>query len=509
MDANEGGGPAPALVPAPEPTPASAEEHQEQTQGQEQTQEQQDEQQAAAAAAVAVAAAAPGQGAVANGAAGGGNKKESVPYLKKLLSVAKRSIDDLKKKLQQRDEALGVQRKENQALQEQLERVKDLTRRAQRRIEDLEGRLEDAQGEPEEPRCPIAARLRVRDEAAGLIWCLIETAPGVTEWVEEEEVFDRIGSNSVPFPMPALSLSESESATLSQRVDQLSKTLEETQDKFRRYKMKMEMSLKRKDAEVTRLAENNLKYKQHNITGHDYYSQLEYSRREIERLSAALDDSSKEVTTLRKRNNDLDRRLRNADAEQQALHKRIVNLEASTSNKNGEEENNNKPELQTQHSGRSLPIHRPDAGAEHAALVAKHTSLLEQHDKLRDEYDKFRIHAQKLLEEERNRAASAQQPKSAVDMHSPHASSVDSSLGFEDNSAAATQAATEREYIKNIFLKYLGAREGVEKETIEAALATALRFSPDQVKWVQDQKSSVAAAQAAAGGFMGRFFSNT
>mmetsp|Transcript_8842 Transcript_8842/g.17496 ORF Transcript_8842/g.17496 Transcript_8842/m.17496 type:complete len:543 (-) Transcript_8842:1232-2860(-) len=449
----------------------------------------------------------------ANGHPASASKKETVPYLKKLLSVAKRSIDDLKRKLQQKDDSIAEYKRQNETLQEQLERVKDLTRRAQRRIEELEGKLEDFQGESQEPGCPIATRLRVKDEAANIVWCLVETSPGVTEWVEEEEVYDRVGTTSTPFPMPALSLTVDESSTLAMKEAQVTQELEELRDKFRKYKMKAEMNLKRKDAEVTRLSENNLKYKQHNITGHDYYSQLEYSRREIEKLSKALDESAAEAAALRKRNQDLDRKLRDVDADQQALLKRIqylenvdANGEAGEHRGRGVSRSNSSGvfEVETGSSKHHAGGRRnSELTAENNALLEKHYNLLEQHAKLRDEYDKFREHARALLE------SKTSQDNHGNDANGSHLSSPalsPASSSVAEQAAAATQAATEREYIKNIFIKYLCAGEGPEKETIEAALATALRFSPDQVKMVQDQKSHAALAHAATSGFSRLFF---
>jgi hypothetical protein len=58
------------------------------------------------------------------------------------------------------------------------------------------------------------------------------------------------------------------------------------------------------------------------------------------------------------------------------------------------------------------------------------------------------------------------------------------------------QQGVEREYVKNTLLRYLCTGPGPEREPMEAALATALQFTKDDVRRVQDSRSSLLAAQA-------------
>jgi hypothetical protein len=67
------------------------------------------------------------------------------------------------------------------------------------------------------------------------------------------------------------------------------------------------------------------------------------------------------------------------------------------------------------------------------------------------------------------------------------------------------QHTVEREYVKNTLLRYLCTGPGPEREPMEAALATALQFTKDDVRRVQDSRASLLATQAGES-FTARWF---
>mmetsp|Transcript_14593 Transcript_14593/g.25641 ORF Transcript_14593/g.25641 Transcript_14593/m.25641 type:complete len:401 (-) Transcript_14593:240-1442(-) len=379
------------------------------------------------------------------------SKKDSVVYLKKLLSVAKRSIEDLKQKLSDRDDLVERQDKLIQDIRKKHANVVELAKKAQGRIGELEERLRNVESDDEEVGevcVPCGILIRV-EQSDGPIWCLTKSRDdnGVVslEWLDEQEVYSRVSDSELPFQVPALSLSAQDSSRVVENELKLEKEVAELKDKYRRFKVKAEISRKQKDAEIERLSDTNLKLKQNTIVNEDIQDQLEFSKKELDKLSHSQVESLKALQ-------EVNQELVKVKAENRRLVKKqkeeVVKVPASPKRRNS-------------------------------------TALLDQYSKLKREYDNYREHVLGVFEEKDAQVAalenrlngSVEQPKKPQEK------------GRLSREHEKQQAVVERAYIKNILLKYMGAAD-VEKQVIEAALATALEFTPEEIQDVQKRRDA-------------------
>lgn len=465
---------------------------------------------------------APPEAAAAAGkvASTGASKKESVEYLKKLLSLAKGQIAELKRRRVASDAALQHKERAAEELQARNSKVVALAKRAQKRIETLEARLEEAapkQTEEEDSSAvPVGVLVRVKQgDDDRKVWCLARLASGQTEWVSEEEVYARVGEEALGFELPPLCLSADSCSKALEREAALAAALDASEDKFRKYRMRMEVMRKQKEAEVERLSANNLRYKQHNITSQDYHAQLDFSRKELERLSLSHGDVEKKCNALQRSNAQLQSKAGDLEHELAAARRGAPLAPLS-------------PGLDGEGNG--------DDGGKFARLLARTNSqnahLLEQYAKLEREYDNHRMHTFQALEEHQANIKDLQEqlrlvrgshagagegdgsassrgrvdavnggaaPKTtaAYEENGDDDGNDDGNDDDDDEDAKTTRAATERAYIKNILLQYMGSGAS-DKHVIEAALATALQFTPEEVALVQKRKAAAAAASSGA-----------
>jgi len=332
------------------------------------------------------------------------DKRESAAYLKKLLSTAKRKIESQKAELE--------------------ELRASLAKKKQKETDWIDGN-------------PANIRLKVKDVMDGnKFWCLVDFGLDKLQWMREEEFMERYGQyEDLSFREPDVSLSIFESDELRKQVEAMKESLAQTEEKFRKYKIKSELAKNQKDAEIVRLSENNLKYKQHNITDHDYHSQLEASRKEIERLEGIRGKMQKDVHLLKSQNDEF-------KAEIRKLNARMVSAS-----------------------------HSPNSATPNGETEKELNDLKEKHENLRKEYLEFREKALRIIEEIENKSQEMQQKR-----HHPSSSDM---------------SETEKEYVKNIFVKYLMTPESHERNLIETALMTALKLTPEEMKRIQSKRATL------------------
>lgn len=196
-------------------------------------------------------------------------------------------------------------------------------------------------------------------------------------------------------------------------------------EEFQKYRIRSELARQQHDLEISKLSEVNMKFKQYNVVSHDVQAELEMLRRRFELVERERSDAMADVHRL----ND---ELAVEKGARQQLHLELEKWKRKSANAAPE-------------------------------TVAKATSQLQEElSSLRREHAALKVEMEhRLAEKDR----------------------------LLNQARTGSDASTELTYLRDVVLKYLASTNDPNtKGTMEAALATVLRFTPDEVAHIKERR---------------------
>lgn len=395
--------------------------------------------------------------------------EETENKLKRLLAMAKRSIDNSKQELAEKDETIQKLREElNKSQQARHSWFVDATTR--------------------DPR-----QLLHKVAHGDLLWCLVEYAnenelddSKEFTWhcfrTEEEIQTYANRASGEPLTMPDFSMTPYE-------VERVKKSLKEeidrVQEEFRRYRVRSEITRKQKDAEIRKMSANVMAKQTEQISETDLSGELQSSKAQIRRLTKAQAEAEERESDWRRKFEKLMKdyeklsgtmgetvlamewreRYEQSVREKQELEKKMDELKLMTSGAfgNGNDSGNGDLQLLRQ---------------EFAQYRKRALNAVEQKEK---ELNDIQAHYQ----ENGGGSSSASRTSSFKEVRVRRMSmeSNSSLSGFETPNATKTN-----EYLKNIVYKYMASDQDEGKEHMEKAIATVLNFTPAEVATIQEKR---------------------
>ncbi|ETI38100.1 hypothetical protein, variant 3 [Phytophthora nicotianae] len=395
--------------------------------------------------------------------------EETENKLKRLLAMAKRSIDNSKQELAEKDETI-------QKLREELAKSQQA-----RHSWFVDASTRD-------PR-----QLLHKVAHGNLLWCLVEYVnenelDDSTEFawhcfhneVEIQEYANR--ATGEPLTLPDLSMAPYE-------VERVKKSLKEeidrVQEEFRRYRVRSEITRKQKDAEIRKMSMNVMAKQTEQISETDLSGELQSSKAQIRRLTKAQAEAEERESDWRRKFEKLMKdyeklsgtmgetilamewreRYEQSVREKQELEKKMEELKLMTSGAFGNGSDNGNGDLQSLRQ-------------EFAQYRKRALNAVEQKEKELND-----IQAQ--YHENGGGSSNASRTNSFKEVRVRRMSmeSNSSLSGFETPNATKTN-----EYLKNIVYKYMASDQDEAKEHMEKAIATVLNFTPAEISAIQEKR---------------------
>ncbi|ETL31750.1 hypothetical protein, variant 3 [Phytophthora nicotianae CJ01A1] len=395
--------------------------------------------------------------------------EETENKLKRLLAMAKRSIDNSKQELAEKDETI-------QKLREELAKSQQA-----RHSWFVDASTRD-------PR-----QLLHKVAHGNLLWCLVEYVnenelDDSTEFAwhcfhNEEEIQEYANrATGEPLTLPDLSMAPYE-------VERVKKSLKEeidrVQEEFRRYRVRSEITRKQKDAEIRKMSMNVMAKQTEQISETDLSGELQSSKAQIRRLTKAQAEAEERESDWRRKFEKLMKdyeklsgtmgetilamewreRYEQSVREKQELEKKMEELKLMTSGAFGNGSDNGNGDLQSLRQ-------------EFAQYRKRALNAVEQKEKELND-----IQAQ--YHENGGGSSNASRTNSFKEVRVRRMSmeSNSSLSGFETPNATKTN-----EYLKNIVYKYMASDQDEAKEHMEKAIATVLNFTPAEISAIQEKR---------------------
>ncbi|CAM9514465.1 unnamed protein product [Scytosiphon promiscuus] len=399
-----------------------------------------------------------GAGGGGDGAAEQENVQDTLAKFKRLLSLARRSIEENQRQITEKDGQLS-------ALREALAAAEN----ARRRDDEQAG------------ASPLQLLRRVRE--GGMWWLLVEyddeyETQGWKGFADEAAVVEFADSSNVgePLKIPPVSLSPEESATV---LEDARKQVASIREEYRKFRVKSELGRKQREAEIRQVSAESIAEKQRRISGqgaaadqeqvHALEDELQRVRNELadkeESWRQAYQKQVQETETLKREGGDT------ALAAQWRQRYEKLSLE--------KEDAMAKLDMFKGDGGGSGGSGGRGAGGQGEAVA----SLMKKYQDLKEEYRLYR--------------------KKAMDAIQGAGAAGGGGLESQD---------PKLQYLKNLMLKYLGTDEGEAREHMERAIATVLQFSEQErqelkearqaqtMAWMSNFAGMFAGSSAAAGG---------
>ncbi|KAG1693240.1 hypothetical protein DVH05_023706 [Phytophthora capsici] len=395
--------------------------------------------------------------------------EETENKLKRLLAMAKRSIDNSKQELAEKDETIQKLREElSTSQQAQHSWFVDASTR--------------------DPR-----QLLHKVAHGNLLWCLVEYV-NENEFDEsfdvawhcfrnEEEIQAYANrASGEPLTLPDFSLTPFE-------VERVKKSLKEeidrVQEEFRRYRVRSEITRKQKDAEIRKMSANVMAKQTEQISETDLSGELQTSKAQIRRLTKAQMEAEERESDWRRKFEKLMKdyeklsgtmgetvlamewreRYEQSVREKHELEKKVEELKLMTSGAIGNGSESSNGDLQS----------------------------------LRHEFAQYRKRALNAVEQKEKELSDIQAQYNENGGGSSNASRTSSfkevrvrRMSMESNSSLsgfeAPNATKTNEYLKNIVYKYMSSDQDEAKEHMEKAIATVLNFTPAEITSIQEKR---------------------
>ncbi|CAH0479208.1 unnamed protein product [Peronospora belbahrii] len=394
--------------------------------------------------------------------------KETENKLKRLLTMAKRSIDNSKQELVEKDKAI-------QKLQ--MELAKSQQAKHSWYVDES---------------TPDPRKLLYKVAQGNSIWCLVEYANDCElddskefAWhcfKSEKEIqayANRVSGE--PLVLPDFSMTPFE-------VERVKKSLKEeinrVQEEFRRYRVRSEITRKQKDADIRKISANVIAKQTEQISEVDIAGELQSSKAQVRRLTKAQAEAEERELILRRKFEKLMKdyeklsgtmgetvlamewreRYEQSAREKQELEKRLEELKLMMNGAFDKSHDRGNGDLQS--------LRQEFAQYRKSALNA-----VEQKEKqLNDIQEQYHVNGGGSIVSRANSSMEIGARRMSVESNS-------SLLGFDTPNSTRTN-----EYLKNIVYKYMSSDQDEAKEHMEKAIATVLNFTPAEVASIQEKR---------------------
>eukprot|EP00903_Cladosiphon_okamuranus_P009800 g9317.t1 len=396
-----------------------------------------------------------GPGGGVDGVAEQENVQETLAKFKRLLSLARRSIEENQRQITEKDGQIS-------ALREALGAAEN----ARRRDDEHAG------------ASPVQLLRRVRE--GGMWWLLVEyddeyETQGWKGFADEAAVSEFAESVNVgePLDIPPVSLSPEESATV---LEDARKQVASIREEYRKFRVKSELGRKQREAEIRQVSAESIAEKQRRISGQGAAADEEQVQ--------ALED---ELQRLRNELADKEETWRHA-YQKQVQETEVLKREGGDTALAAQwRQRYEKLSLEKEDAMAKLEMFKGDGGGGRGAggqgeAVA---SLMKKYQDLKEEYRLYRKKAMHAIQ----------------------------GAGAAGGGGGGLEAQDPKlQYLKNLMLKYLGTDEGEAREHMERAIATVLQFSEQErqnlkearqaqtVAWMSNFTGMFAASTAAGAG---------
>eukprot|EP00752_Nemacystus_decipiens_P004528 g4135.t1 len=390
-----------------------------------------------------------GPGGGGDGAAEQENVQETLAKFKRLLSLARRSIEENQRQITEKDGQIS-------ALREALGAAEN----ARRRDDEHAGAT------------PVQLLRRVRE--GGMWWLLVEyddefETQGWKGFADEAAVSEFADSVNVgePLKIPPVSLSPEESATV---LEDARKQVASIREEYRKFRVKSELGRKQREAEIRQVSAESIAEKQRRISGQGAAADKEQVQ--------ALED---ELQRLRNELADKEETWRHA-YQKQVQETEVLKREGGDTALAAQwRQRYEKLSVEKEDAMAKLEMFKGDGGGGRGAggqgeAVA---SLMKKYQDLKEEYRLYRKKAMHAIQ-----GAGAAGGGGGLEAQDP-----------------------KLQYLKNLMLKYLGTDEGEAREHMERAIATVLQFSEQERQNLKEARQAQTVAWMS--NFTGMFAGST
>lgn len=320
-------------------------------------------------------------------------------------------------------------------------------------------------------------------------------------WFLQEDLRGRLGADG---ELPALGPSPSEFARMSTEHASALRDLRAFKEEYRKYRIKSEMLIRQKDAELSEAKGHSLSLQETRISREDLEAELKDARAQLARLSRARTAQGDAERELKAKNRELSETLADAKRETASLRRRCdeAEAEAATAKAALERANAVAAAATPEADGAAAPTSVDDAGSAAGApdgsvgeAATELERLTQQHSQLRNEYGSYRKRAMELIREkdeeiERWRAmARAESDGGVDDSASVGAGSFAAFMTGTGATGVDGSEAAKREYLKNVVLRYMTTTDDAVRMQLEAAIAAVLELTPSEMARVRAVRS--------------------
>ena len=386
---------------------------------------------------------------------------------KRLLSLARAKLEENQAALAQRD----------LQIQQLIAAVDEERSSNSSRFNKKGGTKVDDESNASTPR----TILRRVDVADGAIWVLVDCEGNVDDyWIRfsaEDELRDYVQRlPGAPLTIPNKCLTTHESAKIE---NESARKVERVVEEFRRFKVKAEIALKQKDAELKHSSASTLSPVSSkdrleggkNGGGGGGDADVSTYISELKRVKAALSEQEgkwKAAYEKVVRENEL-LKARGGEA--------LLAVQWRERYENCVRERNDLSEKLSIYT--KVELSELSMGSGEAMSPGPSTkSIAEAYLDLRDEYRDFRRRVS-ALERQRSESSALASPGS-LDMTFAPAEARSYVEAFNSKASGSKMSESKMQYIKQMVLQYLSCRDGVVRPHIEAALVAMLRFSEEE-----------------------------
>uniref|UniRef100_A0AAV1UR24 GRIP domain-containing protein n=1 Tax=Peronospora matthiolae TaxID=2874970 RepID=A0AAV1UR24_9STRA len=395
--------------------------------------------------------------------------EETENKLKRLLAMAKRSIDNSKQELVEKDRVI-------QKLHKELSQSQQAT---QSWFVDTSTR---------DPK-----KLLLKVAHGNVLWCFVEYAnenelDDSREFAwhcfhSEEEIQEYANrASGEPLTLPDFSMTPSEVDCVKRG---LKVEIDRVQEEFRRYRVRSEITRKQKDAEIRKISANAVTKQTEKISETDLLGELQSSKAQVRRLTKAQAEAEERESGWRRKFDRLVKdyeklsgtmgetalamewreRYEQSLLEKQELEKKVKELRQVANGALGKASGNGNGGLQS--------LRQEFAEYRKSALNAV------------DQKDKELNNMQAQYREAGDESRSVNRINSFKETRARRTSmeSNSSLSGFDTPNAMKTN-----EYLKNIVYKYMSSSQNEAKGHMEKAIATILNFTPAEIASIQEKR---------------------
>ncbi|TMW69323.1 hypothetical protein Poli38472_001479 [Pythium oligandrum] len=404
--------------------------------------------------------------------------EETETKLKRLLAMAKRSIDNSKQELADKDAEI-----------EQL--------RAELATKAHASHTWETNETTRDPR-----RILSKVAQGNTLWCLVEYASDDSDdtsdfaWhrFQSEEQIKAYANraNGEPLALPSLSLTPFE-------VERMKKDLKEeidrVQEEFRRYRVRAEITRKQKDAEIRKMSANAVARQAEQISETDLSGELQSARAQIRRLSKQQAETEEREAEWRRK---FEKLMKDYEKLSGTMGETVLATEwrerYEQAVREREDTERKMEELRSALASTNMNVDLQSLRQEFAQYRRRAMNAVDQKDR-----ELHEIQSQYY----ENGSANSSRTGSLKDFGGPPRSSngngprplrrmsSNNSLGGLE----VPNVTTTNEYLKNIVYKYMTTEQDEAKEHMEKAIATVLNFTPAESQAVQEKRRAQAGAQ--------------